>query len=1089
MQHSIVSLSPEVFGGYDSFLFQLQNPEPCSLTLEELQYPDEPIPKRRSIPENILTNEPRLWAEVLFEAEDVIEYRMLPPRAIVDSMTHRQFMAGKTVIQHGIYRWTFAGEIDVLVNDLMKLNNGSVTWWGVWNKAENTWNDVAEEKGIPLNIYASVNPRIATGCSKNEDVLLCRCLFVDIESITAKEAQARVDRAGLPVPTMIVVSGHGVHLYWRLKNPIADLRQWTTIQKRLIAVCKSDPAIHDPSRVMRLPGFMNVNGSPTRCYIHDADAGRRYALAEILEHLPPEPPKPNKVSTSTLQTANIQHDSVVDLRRAEAYAEKFKPVVENRNSTAFKRTCVLVEHFNITADQALPLIKTVNDLSDNPLDSDELELVVEKAARHVKRKGKTPTTTSQIEKYSEPTGPIVELDDWRQQMTDARLKSLDQNGIFFDSSTTGAGKSTADLTAMKAAKKSAVFLPTHDACEELAQKLTDSGLSAAAHPPLDGSTCQKYGTKNKPGPAQLALKSGLNVGQCVCTTCDFSKACEYQKRRELARNSDHTIATHARASLSNFQPAVNKPVVFIHEDLLGLLKPMVKVVRYSAKSEISQVRHLQDILRIAHAADEIAVTWADNEAIAFARRLKDATNELINELDSPDLVKPLVEASSAKKATDHLPTVKALLVKKNYPRHDKMDYLLKRAMETANIQANGPALKLAVGYSLGELTGLCAVVDEIKVKGGKSSFTKAIVGVWTVDLPRDTVVWIEDASNTIEKVKEIVGREVIDQTPQGRLTYKVPPLQFPDADITQRTSGKTVRSVVRGLLAQYPDAKKIGVITQQCHVPEIEALSPFWRHRIGRIEYFRSGKDRASNSWLDCDLILVIGTPRVPPVAVRDMLIQLGRVDAASRNEKFSNLIWEGKSKDGRLVRIEGYGYSDQSWSDAHRHLVKETLMQAIGRGRGVNNNGVPVLVCSNESLQLPLSNQALQLLSDAEDETLQLSMIVTARNAISNNIANGADAQISADTVAERSPYDETLQLTMTVSARNAISNTIANGAVAQFSTDMVAKLSPYEVRAVRNHLSSLFSLGLLKKKGGRGGWTLADSILSQINANRQLE
>jgi hypothetical protein len=73
---------------------------------------------------------------------------------------------------------------------------------------------------------------------------------------------------------MIVVSGHGVHLYWRLLEPITNLGRWTAIQKRLIEMFGADKAIHDPARMMRLPGFMNVNGDPSRCYIHDADPGR-----------------------------------------------------------------------------------------------------------------------------------------------------------------------------------------------------------------------------------------------------------------------------------------------------------------------------------------------------------------------------------------------------------------------------------------------------------------------------------------------------------------------------------------------------------------------------------------------------------------------------------------------------------------------------------------------------------------------------------------------------------------------------------------------------------------------------------------------
>ena len=798
----------------DSLRDHEYHPEPCFLTPEDLQLPVERIPRRKR-PQNVATDEPRRWVNVLFDPGDVLEFRLIPPRRLARSLRPKTFMQTKTAIHHdNMYRWALADEIEVLTNNLALLNRATATWWGVLNNSSFEWEEIEKKEGIPLNIYASANPRMVAGLSKNEDVPLARSLFVDMENISVNQALEDLTHIGLPYPSLIVVSGNGVHLYWRLLEPITDLRYWTRLQKRLISICKSDPAIHDPARVMRVPGFNNVNGpSPTLCYIHDADPARRYALNDLLPLLPPDPTKKSKTSIARTLYPNVEDNNLSvhgeesdGLWRAEAYAARFEPVEENRNSTAFSRSCSLVESFGLDAKDVLPLMEKVNDKANDPLDANELKEVVEKAVKHVRKKGKPRGTAisapARIEPYREPTGPIVKLEDWQQQMKKTRLESLGHTGkVFFDGSTTGAGKSTADLTAMRKAGQSAVFLPTHDACKELEKKLNEDSLSAAAHPPLDSSTCEKFGTKTNPGPAQYALKSGLNVGLCVCTTCDKAKVCEFQKKRELARNADHSIATHARASLSDFQPADGKPVVFIHEDVVDMLRPMVKLVRCSAKSDVPQCRHLLDILRIATAAEQIATGWDDDGAIHFARRLKEATTELIAVLDSPDLVKPFEDAAKAGRTTVGLRSARTLPLRPNIARHVQIDYLLRRAMDTLNIHSNGPALKLALAYSLGELNQLCAVVDEIKVKGGKPSFTKAIVGVWKVELPNDSVVWIENASTDLGTVKTLVGRDVIDNTPDGRLAYKVPPLQYYDADITQGTSGNKVRSVVRGLLS------------------------------------------------------------------------------------------------------------------------------------------------------------------------------------------------------------------------------------------------------------------------------------------------
>ncbi len=1044
--------------------------EPGDLTEEDLTEKD-PLDRnlwrrRRRRPHNVRTGEPRRWVDALFEPGDVIEFRFTPPKSVTEPRRPRQLMTLRTAKYHGLYPWAFADEVEVVVNSLAALNGGATTWWG--RRDGGRWVNEAPDTGVPVNVYASANPRLTTGGRKADDVLLARSVFVDMDKTTVQEAVAKVHSAGLPPPTVTVDSGHGAHFFWRLLEPVTDLGEWSALQKRLIRLLESDPTIHDPPRIMRLPGFLNVNGNrPVPCSIHDADPGRRYALTDITRHLPPALPEPDGPRKSpgsggpkksgrvplpvTGDTLSVRGVDRRTLGRAKLYAARFEPVEDNRNSTAFARTCALVEKFDLGVREVLPLIEQVNAGADDPLDAGEVEEVVGKAVEHVRRKSKPRGPAAgpvRHEKYQEPTGPDVALDDWRRQMTDARLDSLKHTGkVFFDGSPAGAGKSTADLAAMKLAGKSATFLPTHDACDELVKKLADEGLSAAAHPPFDDSTCLKFGTKSDPGPARLALHAGLNVGRCVCTSCDMRGVCEYQKRRELARTADHAVATHARASLSDFRPAEGRPVVFVHEDAVGLLRPVVKLAGRSADVSTPERRHLEDVVRVATAAEGVARSWQDHKAITLAGQLRDATNEVIALLDAPDLVKPLEDAAANGRPTEGLPTVKPLPLRPHTPHAVQIDYLLRRAMDVTGVRTNGPDLKLALGYCLGELSELCAVVDETKTKGGRPCFSQSLVGVWKVDMPKGAVVWLEDASATAASVTELVGREVVDRTPPGRLGYHMPPVQYAGADVTQRTCGNKVRGVVRGLLARYPRAVKVGIITHQCHVADVEALDPVWRRRIGRVEYFRSGKDRASNSWLGCDLILVVGTPRVPPAAVRDLLIRLGRAGEAARPRRVRGGDL-GRTHDGCPEIVDGCGYSDPSWAGVQDHLVRETLRQAVGRGRGVTDHGVPVVVVSNEALGLPLADHPLTLVSDAEDETLRLAV---------------------------------------SAAARNAKHTSLADRAAAHFVTGDVSGVSRNEARAVRKHLASLSFSGLLKKKGERSGWVLAAWLLSKTPTQDQ--
>ncbi len=960
--------------------------------------------------------------------------------------------------QYSLNLFPFASGINAVVNKLNELNHKSVTWWGERDKANDGWTGVSGEDGIPLNIYASANPRFASDCTTNAEVICARNLVADLDKTTLPEALAKLKASGLPQPSITVLSGHGVHFYWRLNKPITNLARWTAIQKRLIQLLGSDPAIHDPARVMRVPGFLNVNGdTPVACRIHEADPERRYDLKELLSYLPPlppEPPKPDRPAR-TLHSTDTFSRSLSDssiIKRATAFADHFEPVNEDRNVTLFNRSCDLADKFGLTETEILPLIKENNSKSSNPLAASEVEEIVKKAVNHIRKKGKQRGTLlqppSRFEKFVEPSGLVIALPVWREEMKNARLNSLNHPGeIFLDGSTTGAGKSTADIEAMKRTGKSATYVPTHDACGDLVKKLRKEGLSAAAHPKLDENSCQKYGTENKPGTARKALSAGLNVGTCICTTCEFSKTCKFQKQREEARNADHTVATHDRAALSHFTPSKGKPITFIHETPINLLRPMAKVIRVAKKKDVAQLRHLQDIALMAQVAEQVAVRWADDDARNFANRLQRSAIELVAVLTAPDLIQPLEDAAEKGHSTKNLPTVMPLPMNASFPRHKNMDVLLKRAMDQTGLLAKGEVLRLVVGYACGELHQLCAVVDESKGPKGMKIFTKGIVAVWKTDLPTDSVVWFEDASSNATFLKELVGRDVIDKTPQGRLAFTKPPIQFADQDVTKSTSGKTVRAIIRGLLASYSSAKNVGIITHQVHKKEIDRLAPLWQQRISKVEHFHSGKDRASNEWLDCDLILVLGTPRVNASAIRDSLIRIGRIEDAKVNGDFSSLIWEGKTIEGKVISVNGLGYANPSWQELNTTFVKETLRQAIGRGRAVTDKSVQVVVVTNESIGMTLASQPLPLVDDSGDETLHLA-----------------------------------IKLTET----NPIYIIIGKGSVAPVTTSHITAINGMSDRIIRHHFTSLTSTGLLTKKGERQGVTVPDWLLAYYSQSK---
>ncbi|HQR07011.1 MAG TPA: hypothetical protein PLN21_09325 [Gemmatales bacterium] len=137
-----------------------------------------------------------------------------------------------------------------------------------------------------MDCYAGVNPRKAVGGSGAADVLLARCLFAEFDNTSLEDASKVVDYAGLPVPTCVVWSGGGPHLYWRLEEPVTDLALWSQCQRRLIRLLGSDRSIHDAPRIMRLPGFFNHKPGRSASFLVWACPHRRFSLAFLASLLP-----------------------------------------------------------------------------------------------------------------------------------------------------------------------------------------------------------------------------------------------------------------------------------------------------------------------------------------------------------------------------------------------------------------------------------------------------------------------------------------------------------------------------------------------------------------------------------------------------------------------------------------------------------------------------------------------------------------------------------------------------------------------------------------------------------------------------------
>ena len=172
------------------------------------------------------------YINAVFQPDDIVEMRLI----------------GKD--RPPIKQWHYARDLSKQLNEWRRLN----------------------EQGY--NIYIGVNPRKAFGKSGDNNVMHGRFFFADFDNIEPGDGCSiwefvsdRIYRAGLDIPDFEVFSGHGMHTYWKLPEPMTDLARWRKIQGGLAEKLDSDKAIKNPERIMRLPGFKNVKNEPVDCFI------------------------------------------------------------------------------------------------------------------------------------------------------------------------------------------------------------------------------------------------------------------------------------------------------------------------------------------------------------------------------------------------------------------------------------------------------------------------------------------------------------------------------------------------------------------------------------------------------------------------------------------------------------------------------------------------------------------------------------------------------------------------------------------------------------------------------------------------------
>lgn len=240
---------------------------------------------------------------------------------------------------HDFFDALFDPTDKVEIRFLPPMKTKSNQWYQYTGTIVHEFKDI-QERNKRQDVYFGVNPRdIQDGTA--ESVKVCRVVCADFDHTTPETARATIEKAGLPLPTVLVNSGHGAHAYWRLEYEI-DPQEWRAIQRGLIKLLKCDDKIHDLPRIMRMPGTKHVakhkEGEPnTYCEIV-FNHTTRHDIEDIVRHLPPAEEDP------PLEGESLAEGEVRPLPDHIAAMVVKGEKSGNRNNAAFKIAATYKAH-------------------------------------------------------------------------------------------------------------------------------------------------------------------------------------------------------------------------------------------------------------------------------------------------------------------------------------------------------------------------------------------------------------------------------------------------------------------------------------------------------------------------------------------------------------------------------------------------------------------------------------------------------------------------------------------------------------------------------------------------------------------------
>ena len=503
--------------------------------------------------------------------------------------------------------------------------------------------------------------------------------------------------------------------------------------------------------------------------------------------------------------------------------------------------------------------------------------------------------------------PIISLEDWRRQMADVRTEALNSPAHYFDRSPTGAGKSFADRELIKrslALKKSVLLVvPTHANCREEVEQLSKASIVAVAYPELTRETCQKIQE------AKFALGQGLDLARSVCSSCRrmHDKSCLYRNQIDTAQKAAVAVCTTTRLGRDE-SVSKDRDVNSVHELADSAIREQFAI----KPEDIAQASRILEFLLDGLAREAATANGRAGQSAAETQQYVAGLIAICDNLcQSLRSGAPISEDLTLNSKAGYWQKSMLEWLQEQSVSDEILAACEEDGFEWPNHQVDGDTLRALVMIAQGDSWEVLSWTNA----AANRHYAKIVVQHRLNT--RDDQVWIwQDATGDVEHLERLLGQPVKDITPDGRLaiaqTVEVIPI-----DVTRKTAVQTVANAIRSTI-MHSGCQRLGIIGFKIHIDEIQKsdalLAPELRERIHKRSHYGSGADRGSNKWLECDRLLILGTPRIGDAAIRAELWRMGEHEAAQIAEPgWIEYTWEGQelgSEDDEPLIVAGMAYS-----------------------------------------------------------------------------------------------------------------------------------------------------------------------------------